>query len=280
MKKQNLKYKISMVIFIIIFAYVIFDGFAIQKEVLYLYENIAPGTENKENIFSQRIRNVFQPTLTVYLPFKKIATNTAVLICPGGGYDHITIDKEGYKIAERFNEFGIAAFVLKYRLDQNIALRDAKRAIRLIRSRANEWNIDCQKVGIIGFSAGGHLAINLCRYFNRKDSLITNSIDSLSCKPDYVILVYPMLEDFTGESFIAHSMPPTFLVHADNDYTLPSERCAEFYITLRKMKVSSELHIYGDGGHGGGLGEKNSSFSNWSFQCKEWLKNLGFLNKL
>lgn len=247
-----------------------------------------------------------QPTLTIFLPDKKIATGTAVVICPGGGYLITSIVKEGFAIAREFNKMGVAAFVLKYRVPEDSVminktigpLQDAQRAIQLVRLHAKDWNVDAGKVGIMGFSAGGHLASTAATHFNH--SYIEN-ISNINLRPDFSIFIYPvisfqdsiahmgsrdrligknpsklLLDSFSNELQVTAETPPTFLVHATDDKTVPVMNSIVFYEALIRNKVSAEMHIYKAGGHGFGL-QNPTTNDLWMERCKNWLQSMKLL---
>ena len=249
-----------------------------------------------------------QPTLTVFLPEKSIATGTAVVICPGGGYWVTSIVKEGFAVARKFNEMGIAAFVLKYRMpndssmiDKKIGpLQDAQRAIQLVRMHAEEWNVDTNKVGIMGFSAGGHLASTAATHFQHSYIENANNID---LRPDFAILIYPvisfqdnighigsrdrligknppknLIDSFSNEMQVTAQTPPTFLVHATDDNTVPVMNSISFYEGLLKYKIPAEMHIYKAGGHGFGMHNPTNK-GDWMELCKNWMGSMGLLEK-
>ncbi|HLV62579.1 prolyl oligopeptidase family serine peptidase [Galbibacter sp.] len=249
----------------------------------------------------ERVSNVSEPTLEVFLPKRVDPSSAAVLICPGGGYAHLAIDKEGYKLAKWFNSIGIAAMVLKYRLPnqamadkKNGPLQDAQQAIRFIRSHAKQWNIDQAKVGVMGFSAGGHLAASLSTMYD--NPTYRDKLASLSARPDFSILIYPVIsmeDDFTHKgsqenllgkkaskalkrSFSPNTLvdaktPPAFLVHATDDKAVPVENSLLYYKALKKSDVSTEIHIYKDGGHGFGMGNTVTN-KQWTAALKYWLE--------
>ncbi len=245
------------------------------------------------------------PTLSVFLVDKENSNGSAVVICPGGGYGHLSMDKEGFKVAKWFNSLGVSAFVLKYRLpsdqimeDKSIGpLQDAQEALRLVRRNAEQWNINPDKVGIIGFSAGGHLASTVSTQYN--DQVYIH--DGTSAKPDFSILIYPvismtreithkgsrtnllgeapsdeMVHHFSNEKQIDSLTPPTFLIHTTDDKVVPVENSIKYYMALKENGVSSEIHIYDKGGHGFGLGVMQTSMY-WTESCKQWLKANQFL---
>ncbi len=245
------------------------------------------------------ISKVSQPTLTPFLVDGSIANGTAVVICPGGGYTHLAINKEGYNVAKWLNTMGISAFVLKYRMptdetmeDKTIGpLQDAQKAIRRVRKNAKMWNIDPDKIGVLGFSAGGHLASSLSTHF---DDIVYEAENSTNARPDFAVLVYPVVSMLDGvthqgsklallgstpskESILKYSnaeqitpnTPPTFLVHATDDGAVPVENSIEYYLSLKAHEVPAEMHLYENGGHGFGLGVSGTN-ANWSQNLKQW----------
>lgn len=280
-----------------------------QNETLALWNKIPdeisnPDYKEKEVIKEGKVQGtslVTIPTLSVYLPKETKPNQTAVLIFPGGGYSHLSMDKEGTKVAEWLNTLGIAAFVLKYRLPNDLImkdksvgpLQDAQEAVRYVRSNAANWNINPNKIGTIGFSAGGHLASTLATHYD--DRVYESKLNS-SARPDFSILIYPvismengithkgsqtnllgkdpsqiLIDGFSNEKKITSQTPPTFLVHASDDGAVLPENSINYYLALKKKNVPAELHIYETGGHGFGLGVKDTS-QFWTTDCKEWLK--------
>jgi acetyl esterase/lipase len=246
------------------------------------------------------------PTITPYLlPAGK--PHTAVLVIPGGGYSGVAMGHEGDSIARAFNKIGVTAFVLKYRLpsdsimvDKTIGpLQDAQSALVLIRKNAKQWNIDPMKVGVIGFSAGGHLASTLGTHFD-KPAITDNS--NISLRPDFMALIYPvitfgafahtgsrdnligtspsqqLIDLYSNEKQITAETPPTFLVHAEDDNVVPVQNTLMFYDGLLQNKVKGEMHIYPAGGHGFGL-HNTTTNDFWFDRLKEWLDSNGLLNK-
>jgi len=252
-----------------------------------------------------------EPSITIYLPSKDKANGAAVVIFPGGGYGHLAMDHEGHQIAEWLNSFGVAGFIVKYRHSRSGAgyrhpapLQDAQRAIRTVRSGAKKWNINPSRIGIIGFSAGGHLASSLGTHFDNRYSEAKDEIDRVSCRPDFMILMYPVIsftEPFThkgsrrnllgenpdqelvgnlsNENQITSETPPTFLVFGDDDKVVPVENGIAFYLGLKKAKVSAEMHIYEKGRHGFGLGVGAGPVSSWPLRCTDWMRARGLLDK-
>jgi acetyl esterase/lipase len=252
-----------------------------------------------------RVRNVQKPDIAVFLPSKKNATGEAVVICPGGGYAILAYDWEGSDIARWLSSKGIAAFVLKYRLPgsaSNIVrhlspLLDAQRAMRLVRSNAEQWNIDPGRIGIMGFSAGGHLASTLSTHFDAGDPSSPDPVEKVSCRPDFSVLVYPVItftEDFqhsgsrinllgedsdeelvkyfSNELQVTENTPPAILIHSNDDTAVPVENSIAYFEALRANQVlSSELHIYPYGGHGYSLAIGQGHLSTWPDRVIEWI---------
>lgn len=253
-----------------------------------------------------RFEKVTDPSLYVFLPPKEAATGTAVLICPGGGYAMLAFSHEGIAIAKWLNNNGIAGVVLKYRLpsdlimqDKSIGpLQDAQEALRVIRRNASSWNINPHKIGVIGFSAGGHLASTLSTHFAEKVYPVK---DTTSARPDFSILVYPvitmdssfthagsrknligdnpsdeMVRHFSNELQITGMTPPTFMVHSEDDKTVPVKNSLVYYEGLVKNRIPSELHIFQKGGHGYGMAGNQGTQSAWPELCLKWMKQMGF----
>ncbi|MCX6236092.1 MAG: alpha/beta hydrolase [Bacteroidia bacterium] len=258
-----------------------------QNQVVKIWPTLAPGSENLENkeewTEGKNVSNVYQPDLTIFLPEHQAIPAPAVVVFPGGGYTKIVMEKEGYKVARWLNENGIVAFVLKYRLNRDEALRDAQRAVSVIRKDAGKYGIDKNKIGVIGFSAGAHLACNLV--MNNQDRENYDAIDTVSSRPDFWIGVYGVysgIDGVLGKSRFIVNTPPAFLVHAGNDSKVPVLSSVELYIDLKNKGVPAELHVYEQGEHGFALEEGRgaaikSTVTDWSKRCIEWLKLRGIL---
>ncbi|AHF14865.1 alpha/beta hydrolase [Niabella soli] len=286
-----------------------------QKEIR-LY-NTVPNSKNAANIEKAdtgkdgitRISNVSDPTLLVFEPEQKNKRpGTAIIICPGGGYSILAFDHEGTKVAKVVNEWGVTAFVLKYRLpddrtmvDKTIGpLQDAERAIQWVREHAKEYNIDPHKVGIMGFSAGGHLASTLSTHY--AEQLVDNP-HKISFRPDFSVLGYPvisfsdsighlgsrnkligpapspaMIARFSNELQVTKNTPPAFLVHAKDDKGVPWRNSEDYYEALQKNGVAAKVYYYEKGGHGFGLNNKTSDVK-WMDVLRGWLVQEGFLSK-
>ncbi len=254
------------------------------------------------------IRKVTEPTLKVFLAANNNSKNAAVIICPGGGYALLSHEKEGDRVAEWYQSIGVSAFVLKYRLpsdaimkDKNIGpLQDAQEAMRVLRRNAEKWNLDSEKIGVVGFSAGGHLASTLSTHYNDK---VYESTDNLSARPDFSILIYPVISmeegithngskesllgknasseliaKYSNEKQIDDATPKAFLVHATDDKAVPVENSINYYMALKQHKVPAEMHLYENGGHGFGLGV-NGTNKDWSKACEKWLAANGLIPK-
>lgn len=264
--------------------------------------------EKAESTDIIRIHKVQSPEVAVFLPSKRTATGQAVIICPGGGYAYLAYNWEGTDVARLLTAKGITAIVLKYRLPNaksNIVsylspLMDAKRAMRIVRANAAKWNINKNNVGIMGFSAGGHLASTLATHFDEGDKNSKDSIEQQSSRPDFAVLIYPVItmnKTFThmgsrnnllgnnpdsslvnlysNELQVTPQTPPTFLVHATDDGAVPVENSLRFYEALKSHGVSAEMHIFPHGGHGFGLGLGNRELEVWPDLLVAWMKGLG-----
>mgnify|MGYP001484006323 CR=1 FL=1 len=247
-----------------------------------------------------------QPSITIHLPPPGTANGTAVVVVPGGGYGHLAIDKEGHQVARWLNSLGVAAFVLKYRLGPKYRhpamLMDAQRAIRTVRARAAEWNVDPSRIGILGFSAGGHLASTAGTHFDPGKPDSSDPIETVSSRPDFMILIYPVItlrdeythqgskrnllgpepdprlvELLSNERQVTPETPPTFLVHTTDDRAVPVENSLLFYQALRSAGVPAEMHIYQSGPHGFGLAPNDPVLSSWLERCEDWMARLNLL---
>ena len=265
-------------------------------QVIPLWSGGAPGALGTED------RDV--PAITVFLP-RTVAPNTpAVIVCPGGGYVNLASNHEGRQVANYFNSLGVAAFVLRYRLgpryNHPIELGDAQRAIRMVRSRASEWRLDPARIGIMGFSAGGHLAMTASTRFDAGNPAASDAIDRAGSRPDFTILGYPvisMVEPWThqgsknnllgtnpnielarslsGELSVTKDTPPTFIFHTNADTAVPAENSVYYYLALRKASVPAEMHIFEKGPHGVGLANDDPALSEWSKLLANWLRVRG-----
>ncbi len=245
------------------------------------------------------------PTITPYVVPAPKAVGTGVIVCPGGGYAHLATEKEGTLVAQWFNSIGVSAFVLKYRLGPKyhhpIELGDAQRAIRTVRARAAEWGVRPDRIGIMGFSAGGHLAATTGTHFEPVNASASDLIDKQGSRPDFLILAYPVIsfidhphvgsrqyllgdnpdpqlvEALSNERQVTAQTPPTFLFHTTDDRTVPVENSVMFYLALRKAGVPAEMHLYEDGPHGVGLAPTDEALSTWPARLADWMRGRGLL---
>ena len=280
-----------------------------SQVVFPLYEKEIPNSisgADEEQIITEgitRVSKVSVPTLTMYTPAMGKSNGTAVIICPGGGYGILAIDHEGYDVAKKFTEMGVTAFVLKYRLpndkimvDRSIGpLQDAQRAIQMVRNNASTWKVNAKKIGIMGFSAGGHLASTAGTHFN--NAAISN-LKETSLRPDFMLLIYPVIsfQDslthsgsknnligknadslkkvlYSNEMQVNTQTPPTFLVHAKDDGAVKVENSILFNQALIKNHVPTEIYLYEKGGHGFGLNNKTSEVV-WMDLLEKWMRRM------
>ena len=279
-----------------------------KPEIITLYDKVPNNKEvaDRENSVTRdnvtRISKISRPTLTVYKP--QTPNGKAVIICPGGGYSILAFDKEGTRVAEEMNRWGITAFVLKNRLpddsiniDKSLApLQDAQQAIRMIRQQAKNFGINPHQIGIMGFSAGGHLASTAATHFNFKAD--AGNADTTSVRPDFAILIYPVISFdssithkgsrnnlvgtqptkekelfFSNDTQVNAATPPSFLVHASDDGAVPVENSIRYYQSCVKNKVPVEMHLYPKGGHGFGMNNKTTD-DNWLERLRNWIQKL------
>lgn len=262
-----------------------------------LWPNGAPGAQGNED--------VDKPTLMIYLPSGPNATKTGVVVAPGGGYEHLSMTKEGSDVAHWLNARGIAAFVLKYRLGPTyhnpIEIGDAQRAIRMVRAHAAEYGIAEDHIGMWGFSAGGHLAATAGTHFDSGNSNATDPIDRRGCRPDFLILAYPVITmdasfthsgsrknllgenpdpavvmSMSNELQVTTDTPPTFIFSTTDDTTVPVMNSVAFYSALVKNKVPAEMHLFQHGRHGSGLGVGNPELSVWPDLLIKWMRERGY----
>lgn len=272
-----------------------------QARVELLWPDGAPGAKGNEA--------KDKPTLTINPAPNGTSTGTGVVVCPGGGYGGLAVGHEGRDIAAWLNSLGVAAFVLEYRhrnkgYGHPAPLQDAQRALRTVRSRAGEWNLRPDRIGILGFSAGGHLASTAGTHFDAGRPDADDPIERVGCRPDFMVLVYPVIsfttdymhrgsrrnllgpnpdpdlvKSLSNETQVTARTPPTFLMHTNEDRGVPAENSVLFYLALRKANVPAELHIYATGRHGLGLAPGVLGTSSWPRRCADWMKGLGLLDK-
>ncbi|MGI8966283.1 MAG: alpha/beta hydrolase [Limisphaerales bacterium] len=238
-----------------------------------------------------RMGNVSKPTLSIFRPEQEKNSGAAVLVFPGGAYNILATDIEGTEVCEWLNSLGITAALVKYRvprregLEKHFApLQDAQRAMSLLRSGAAEWKIDPKKIGVMGFSAGGHLAATLCVNTQQRSYTNTDSADAVSCRPDFALLIYPAyftptndLTKFSAEIKVTTNQPPTFMAMTQDD-PLHVENVLLYSLALKQAKIPFELHVFPTGGHGYGLRKTGNVSSTWPERAKEWLRAQGLLS--
>lgn len=237
-----------------------------------------------------RVSNVTEPSITVYRPPARKATGTAILVCPGGGYGILAMDLEGTEVCEWLNLIGVTAILLKYRVPPvkgvepwEAPLQDAQRALSLIRFHATEWQINSNKVGMLGFSAGGHLSALTSTHFKERSYPVKEPVDSINCRPDFTLLIYPgrLVQNdnrtLSPELIVTSNTPPTFLVQTQDD-PIHVENSLVYYSALTQVHVPTELHLYAEGGHGYGLRKTTSAVTAWPKMAEDWIRQLGFLN--
>jgi acetyl esterase/lipase len=275
-----------------------------QDKVLKVWPQGAPtdnGMTKPEEVYNGvHVRNVSEAVMYIYLPPKEKNTGAAVIICPGGGYSFEAMDYEGYAIAEWLNTKGIVGIVLKYRLPYGhpeVPSSDAKQAIRIVRKNAEEWGINPDKVGIAGFSAGGHLASTVGTHFDYGIKSSSNIVDNFSSRPDFMLLLYPVIslkeefghmgsrrnligdgnnwklvKEYSNELQVTPQTPPAFIVVTDDDEIVPTRNSVEFYLSLKKNNVPAELHVFSEGHHGFFLKKDYLPVRQWPNLFIDWMK--------
>jgi acetyl esterase/lipase len=239
------------------------------------------------------ITDVTKPTLTIYRPAKDAGAGTAVLICPGGGYWDLYWQLEGEEVAAWVNSIGVTGIILKYRVPRRPdepkgeparrPLQDAQRAVSLVRSKAGEWKLHPQRIGIVGFSAGGHLAIATATSFEKRTYEPRDDVDNISCRPDFAIAVYPGYlkpkdkDELAPGLHVPPGTPPVFLAHGGADIISPPEHSVLMYLALRRAGIPAELHIYATAAHDFGVRPSEHPCSTWTTSCAAWLRHQGFL---
>jgi endo-1,4-beta-xylanase len=228
---------------------------------------------------NRAISHVSRPAAIPYLPPRQRATGQAVVVLPGGGFTHLAIDKEGYDVALWLRSLGIAAIVVKYRTardDRASAIRaaeeDVRRAIRLVRSRAEEWQIDPDQIGVLGFSAGGYLVARAAAEWDAGQPDAADPVERTSCKPDFLGLLYPAIPE-GAEDQVSAETGPAFIAQANDDFLDPAQHSLRYYAGLRRAEVPVEMHLYPEGGHGFGLGIHGGAAASWPEQYAAWLKS-------
>lgn len=268
-------------------------AFAGEPQEILLWPNGAPGSEGKtggetfieRNDGVRRVAGIHRPSITAHLPAPEKATGAAVLILPGGGHQYLSIDNEGHFVAKWLAERGIAGLVVKYRLARETgstykveveALRDTQRAIRVARSRAKEWRIDPERVGVMGFSAGGQLAALAAMRFDAGQSDAADAVDRQSSRPSFQALIYP--GGVGAETAIPKDAPPAFLCAAFDDRG-PAKTAVDLLQKMRDAGVTGELHLYSTGGHGFGMRDRPLPITSWTARFHEWMRVTGLLGK-
>lgn len=271
-----------------------------EPQKILLWEGGAPGSLGSDE--------ADKPSLTYYAPWGENTSGTAVIVAPGGSYRFLASNHEGRQVANWFNALGVAAFVLTYRLGPQyhhpIELGDAQRAIRFVRSRAKEFDLLPNRVGIIGFSAGGHLASTAATHFDNGNAAARDPIDRVGSRPDFVILAYPVIsmtppyahegsvksllgfdpdrkmrEELSNELHVTAQTPPTFLSTTSEDTVVPAENSVQFYLALHKAGVPAELHVFEKGPHGVGLDLADATLGEWPKLLANWLRTRGLLTR-
>jgi len=251
-------------------------------------------TTSKDNLIAGkpliRLGNVSTPTITLYKPAKANGAVPAVVVFPGGGYHILAIDLEGTEVCDWLNEAGLACVLLKYRVPDSgpypkspAALQDAQRAVGLTRQHAEEWGIDPKRVGVLGFSAGGHLAAALSTHFDKRLYDRVDAADDLGCRPDFAVVVYPGYLALQEQNMATNpdikptsDTPPTFIVQAEDD-PVHVENATNYFLQLKRAKVPAELHIYSEGGHGYGLRRTSQPVTAWPLLVEKWLHTINVL---
>ena len=271
---------------------------ASEPQTVLLWPEGAPGAAGNQD--------ADKPSLTIYLPAAGAGNGSAVVVCPGGGYGGLAVAHEGRQVAYWYNSFGVAAFILKYRVAPRYhhpaPLNDAQRALRWVRSHAAEFGVAPERIGIMGFSAGGHLASTAGTHFDRGNPNSPDPVERASCRPDFLVLCYPVIsfttpyahrgsmrnllgdnpdpklvEYLSSEKQVSADTPPAFLFHTTADSGVPAENSILFYMALHEKGVPAELHIYERGPHGVGLAPFEPVLSTWGDRLKDWMKLRGLL---
>ena len=271
-----------------------------QDKPIQLFPKGAPGEQTKliEKALPEggkvggasvlRLSGVSDPTITIYPASDEVATGAAMFVCPGGGYEILAYDLEGDEICQWLNEIGVTAVLLKYRVPRRTGLekhtaplQDVQRAISLVRSKAEELNLDPQRIGVMGFSAGAHLAAMASTSYDKRTYPEVDAADKVSCKPDFCLLVYPAYLDgpnFTiaPELKVTAQTPPTMLVQTEDDKSYINSSLF-YYYALKEAGVPATMHLYSKGGHGYGLRDTGNAVNEWPYRAEEWFMELGVI---
>jgi acetyl esterase/lipase len=262
-------------------------------QTLNVWPGKAPGDSSKigkEEWQGKKVTNVTEPTLAIYRPAKDKDTGVAVIVCPGGGYKQLMMSYEGEDVAQWLTTLGVTGIVLKYRVPAPPdvphhlpALQDAQRSISVVRSKASEWQINPEQIGILGFSAGGHLTVAACTNFDKRAYEPIDAIDQVSCRPDFGVAIYPggiikkgAPGELAPEIRISKQTPPIFIAQAGDDPG--SDNSVYLYLALKQAGVPVELHLYTKGGHGFGIKPTGKPSATWIDRCAEWMRSEGILN--
>lgn len=235
-----------------------------------------------------RLTNVSEPTITIYQAPEDIASGAAIVVCPGGGYNILAYDLEGDEVCEWLNNLGITAVLLKYRVPRRTdrpvyeaPLQDLQRALSYTRAHAEEWNLDPRRIGVMGFSAGGHLSVMASNNFDQRSYPVVDANDKVSCRPDFCLLVYPAYLD--GENFrlapeieISASTSPTLLIQAEDDKSYINSSLF-YYYALKEAGVPAWMHLYSKGGHGYGLRDTQAAVNEWPDRAEDWFREIGVI---
>ena len=271
-----------------------------QDKPIQLFPKGAPGEQTKliEKALPEggkvggasvlRLSGVSDPTITIYPASDEVATGAAMVVCPGGGYEILAYDLEGDEICQWLTEIGVTAVLLKYRVPRRTGLekhtaplQDVQRAISLVRSKAEELNLDPQRIGVMGFSAGAHLAAMASTSYDKRTYPEVDAADKVSCKPDFCLLVYPAYLDgpnFTiaPELKVTAQTPPTMLVQTEDDKSYINSSLF-YYYALKEVGVPATMHLYSKGGHGYGLRDTGNAVNEWPYRAEEWFMELGVI---
>jgi acetyl esterase/lipase len=298
-------HRTAVVVFLFVGLFLTGAAFAADPLVVDLWPGKTPGDVGIRGQETSRIHqsplvgptklitNVSMPTLTVYLPSQANNTGTAMLICPGGGYWDLYWELEGEEVAAWLNSLGMTGIILKYRCPRRPGdvkgepplgpLLDAQRAVSLVRSRAGEWGVDPKRIGMVGFSAGGHLALATATSFEERKYEPIDAIDESSCRPDFAVLCYSGYlkvkdkDEIPPGIHIPADTPPIFLTHASDDSISPAEHSVVMYLALKRAGIPTELHIYATGEHDFGVRQNAALPASWPNLCVKWLRSQGLL---
>jgi acetyl esterase/lipase len=275
-------------------------GAEAKPEIITVWPGEAPGEKGdipeeapqpaRANDTTIRIGNVTKPTLEIYRPARDKNTGTAVVICPGGGYGILAYNKEGTEVAQWLQSIGVTGIVLKYRVParkgrsrHDAPLEDAQRALGIVRNRASELGVDPKRIGILGFSAGGHLAATASTNYDKRTYAKVDATDEIACRPDFALLIYPAYlvdkeNQLAAELKPTAETPPTFIAMTEDDGV--RVECGLFYyLALKQAKVKAEMHLYPTGGHGYGMRPSANLVSTWPARAADWMKSQGLLEK-